>query len=100
MFAISGGNNQAAHAGNALADPLTVTVTDQYNNPINGITVTWAASRGTLGETSTRTGDNGVNGATQTTYALPPGITGPSTITATATINTTVTTLTFTETGT
>lgn len=65
----SGGDAQSATVGAAFADPLEVTAQDQYDNPIGGLDVTFAAPEsdpsGTFGDedaTSTvaTTGSDGV----------------------------------------
>jgi Fe-S cluster assembly iron-binding protein IscA len=40
--AITGGNNQAATAGTALPQALSVVVADQYSNPVSGVAVTFS----------------------------------------------------------
>jgi adhesin/invasin len=95
-FVLASGNNQVATAGTPLGEPLVVRVTDQYGNPIPGMTVNWYATRGTIGAASNHTD---VNGGAQTTFTLP-GIVGPTTVTASAMINTVTVTVTFTANGT
>jgi len=79
---VNGGNNQAAPAGTALPQSLTVLVTDQYGNPVSGASVTFddGGAGGTFGANPVLTGSNGI--ATET-YILPPV---PGTVTITATV--------------
>ena len=92
------GDAQSAAAGTAVANPLTVTVTDAENNPVVGHSVTFAvtAGGGSLGTTTATTDASGVAtstwtlgttaGATQTVTATASGLTGsPVTFNATAT---------------
>ena len=57
IFAVAG-NNQTALAGTAVATPPAVRVTDQYLNPVSGVSVTFVAQNG-----------GSVTGAVQTTDA-------------------------------
>lgn len=91
----AGGQGQVALRGSALADPLAVLVTDQYNNPVSTILVTWVSSAGTLGTLSARTGNDG---RVSTPYTLP-ATAGIQTITASATLNGVSNTVTFTATA-
>lgn len=88
----SGGNNQTEPRGSALADPLTVMVTDQYGNPVSGVTITWTTTSGVLSVTSSRTS---AGGTAQVLLTLP-GVAGTSTVTASAQIGGTLKTATFT----
>ncbi|MGA8297840.1 MAG: Ig-like domain-containing protein, partial [Terriglobales bacterium] len=74
--------NQTAPAGTTLPDPLTVTVTDQYGNPVSGASVTF--NDGGAGGTflGANPGTTGSNGTFNQTYMLPP-VAGMVTITAT-----------------
>lgn len=45
-IALSAGNAQTAVVGTALANPIAVVVSDQYDNPVAGATVNWAAGAG------------------------------------------------------
>lgn len=44
--AVNGGNTQSGAPAQALATPLSVIVRDASNNPLAGVTVTWAATSG------------------------------------------------------
>ena len=91
-----GGQGQQAPRGGPLEEQLVVAVTDQYNNPVPSILVTFQPSAGIVGTPSGRTG---VNGRVGTPYTFPatPGV---QTITASITLNGIITTVTFTVTGT
>jgi hypothetical protein len=77
---ITSGNNQTIGVG-AAANPLTVTVLDQDDDPMAGVSVTWAvtAGDGTLTSATSTTNASGV--ATMTFTAGQTA--GPATITAT-----------------
>jgi hypothetical protein len=45
-IALSAGNNQASQAGTQFAQPLVVTLTDQYSNPVPGVSVTFSDNGG------------------------------------------------------
>jgi adhesin/invasin len=61
QIAIVSGNSQAAPADSSLGTPLTVKVTDQFGNPVSGVTVNWSSDDGgVLANTTTTTDANGV----------------------------------------
>jgi hypothetical protein len=61
------GDNQSAPVGTELPDSLVVAVTDGFDNPVSGVTVTWEAQGGgTVSGGSTVTGDNGQTFVTRT----------------------------------
>jgi hypothetical protein len=82
-LAVYAGNNQSAIAGSAVATPPSVVIRDANNNPLSGVSVTFAVS----------SGGGSVTGATQVTnsegIAAVGGWTlgttaGPNSLTATA----------------
>jgi hypothetical protein len=92
---IASGDGQNGVAGQPLASPLTVLVTDASGEPVSGVTVQWAAQGGgSVSAASSTTGSNGrasvqrVLGpdlGQQTTIATAPGLEGsPVTFIATA----------------
>jgi protocatechuate 3,4-dioxygenase beta subunit len=88
------GDSQTVAAGTPAPAPLVVQVTDQYGNPVPGVTVTWATSgAGVLGSASTQTD---ATGSAQNTFTLDPAA-GAQTVTVSVTG---LASLTFTETGT
>jgi adhesin/invasin len=66
-LAIVSGNNQSGQPGTALPKKLVVSVTDQYENPISGVTVTFTDNGGG-GTFSTTTPVTGGNGQASVTY--------------------------------
>jgi len=61
QLAIVSGNAQAAPADSTLGSPLTVRVTDQYGNPVAGVTVNWSSDDGgILANTTTVTDADGL----------------------------------------
>lgn len=96
-IAIQSGDNQSAAAGQALANPLAVKVTDANNNPVANVSVAWTANGG--GSVSSATSATSAQGIAQvtrtlgttlggyTTTAAVPGLTGsPITFNSTATV--------------
>ncbi|MFL5493852.1 MAG: Ig-like domain-containing protein [Gemmatimonadales bacterium] len=95
LAAVSG-DDQSAPAGAPLSDPLVVSVTDAFGNPIPGVSIAWVADGG--GSVSASTSVTGEDGRTsirrtlgptaglQQTIASAPGLAGsPVTFTHTAT---------------
>jgi len=66
-LSIVSGNNQTGTHGKALAKKLIVSVTDKYNNPISGVSVTFT-DNGAGGTFSTKTPVTGTNGQASVTY--------------------------------
>ena len=69
---ITGGNNQAAEAGQALPDSLTVVARSADNTPVAGVSVTWTVTSG-AGSVSPATSVTNANGVAQTRRTLGPG---------------------------
>lgn len=67
-----GGNAQSANIGTALADSLSVRVTDAQGNPAPGATVSWSVltGGGTVSPTSSSTNSNGMASAEFTLGAV------------------------------
>jgi alpha-tubulin suppressor-like RCC1 family protein len=84
QIALNGGNNQSALVNTAVATPPSVIVRDQFNNPVSGVTVTFAvaAGGGSLTGGSQTTDATGI--ATVGSWTLGPTA-EPNTLTATAT---------------
>ena len=63
------GNNQSGLTGETLMQPFVVEVHDQYDDPMEGVTVTFVVSigRGSLSDTSV---DSDVNGLARSTLTL------------------------------
>jgi protocatechuate 3,4-dioxygenase beta subunit len=80
---ISGGNNQTATAGASLSQALSVVVTDQYGNPVPGVSVTFSdGGAGGAFSSPNPTTTNSLGQASESyTYSHTAG---PVTITATA----------------
>lgn len=62
------GNEQSGPVGSALPQPLVVQVTDQFFNPIAGVTVNWSVTGG--GSVSAASTVTGADGKTQVTRTL------------------------------
>jgi len=101
-LAIVWGNNQTAVVGSALTQPLVVKVTDQYGNPLPGVTVNFSVTAGaaSLSSATATTASDGkaqVNvtlGTTPGAVAISASVSGVSpaqTFTATATVGPAVT---------
>ncbi|MBA3318535.1 MAG: Ig-like domain repeat protein, partial [Gemmatimonadales bacterium] len=80
------GDGQTGVAGETLADPLVVEVTDAFGNPIEGVPITWTpVGGGSVSESSTTSGADGRSSVTrtlgptsgaQTTLATSEGLAG------------------------
>jgi len=94
--AITSGSNQFAPAGTLLPQGLTVLVTDQYSNPVPGISVAFddGGAGGTYSYANPSITSN--SGTVTQFYTLPPS---PKTITITATATGVATPAVFTETA-
>ena len=82
-LALNAGNNQTGTAGNVLAIPIAVKITDNAFNPVAGITVTWSviSGGGSVGNVSTVSNGSGV----ATTTATLGSTVGPNSFRATVT---------------
>jgi len=80
---VSGGNNQTGTAGASLSQALSVVVTDQYGNPVSGVSVTFSDGGAGGSFSSPNPTTTNSSGQASETYTLSP-IAGPVTITATA----------------
>jgi adhesin/invasin len=66
-LAMVSGDGQSAAAGSALADPLVVSVTDAFGNPVSGVEITWAAvGGGSVSASTTLTDEQGRASVTRT----------------------------------
>ena len=74
-IAIQAGNNQRAHVGTAVAVAPAVLVTDQYENPVPNVPVTFAVASGggSLSEANPTTSPNGVATVGSWTLGTAPG---------------------------
>ncbi|HEX8271168.1 MAG TPA: Ig-like domain-containing protein, partial [Longimicrobiaceae bacterium] len=93
-IAKTAGDGQTATAGSAVATAPSVTITDQYGNPVSGVSVTFAAS-----------GNGSVTGSPATTNASGVATVGSWTLATTVGVNTLTATAgalstSFTATGT
>ena len=80
VLAMAGGNSQSAPAGQALANPIRVRVTDDNGDPVADVTVGWsAADGGSVSASSVATDDAG---SASVTWTLGPTA-GSQTATAT-----------------
>jgi hypothetical protein len=100
QIAINAGDNQSAITGTAVATAPSVLITDVHNNPVSGVSVTFAVASGGgsatgLGATTNASGIATIGSWTlgaipgsNTLTATALGLTGsPLTFTATATVN-------------
>src|SRR5205807_574794 len=65
----AGGDGQTGTVGTALPTQLSVRVTDQFNNPVAGVTVTWTPATGSGSVNPTTSTSNG-SGIAATTWTL------------------------------
>jgi adhesin/invasin len=79
---VESGNDQTGTAGEALADPLQVRVSDASGNPVAGVEVTWTAAEGS-GGANPQTSVSSPEGLATTVWTLGPGAV-PQTLEATA----------------
>jgi adhesin/invasin len=69
LLAVASGNGQAGIAGDPLAQPLVVRVTDANLNPVSGVVVTWSAGT-QCGEVSPASSTTDASGLTQASWTL------------------------------
>jgi len=95
LLSVVSGNEQAATVGTMLPNPLVVKLTDEYSNPVPGVTVSFVvtAGSGTLSASSSTTAANGQTqtsvtlgtaAGTVTVRASVAGVSAPVSLTATA----------------
>jgi hypothetical protein len=66
-IAAAGGENQSGQVGSTLPESLVVKVSDNFGNPVEGVTVDWTVDGGgDVSETSTTTGADGQTSVTRT----------------------------------
>lgn len=65
---MAGGDGQVGVVGEPLANPLTVLVTDEAGNPVEGVSVSWDATGG--GSVSSETVETGSDGRASVTRVL------------------------------
>src|SRR5205814_3540645 len=68
QMAVSGGDRQTGTVGQALPTQLSVRVADQFNNPVAGVTISWAATsgNGSLTPTTSTSSTSGIASTTRT----------------------------------
>ena len=93
QLTIVSGNGQAAPADSTLGSPLAVKVTDQYGNPVSGVTVNWSSDDGGVLANSATVTD--ANGLAQDTLTL--GERGTDDVSVAVIVGTLPLTATFTE---
>jgi hypothetical protein len=84
QIAANAGEGQTATAGTAVATPPSVIVKDQFNNPVSGVSVTFAVALGggtVVPTTAISTDVNGIAQVTSWTLGATPGT---NTLTATS----------------
>jgi len=101
QITISAGNGQSATVATAVATAPSVLVRDAFNNPVNGVTVTWLVTGGSgsvvVGSGGSPTNSSGIATVTSWTLGTAAGVNNN---TMTATASGVVTPATFTATGT
>ena len=80
VVVVAGGDGQLAQPSEILADPFVARVRDEFGNPLEGLTVTWAVSTGG-GDLSVVAGLTDENGETGTILTLGTAL-GFNTVTA------------------
>jgi uncharacterized protein (TIGR03437 family) len=85
---VSSGNGQSSNAGQGLANPLVVRVSDSSGvNPISGAAVTWTISPAGQASLNPTTSTSNAQGLTQTSVTLSTSASGPLTVKAALTAN-------------
>jgi plastocyanin len=79
-LADAGGNNQSAEVNSQLASAVQVKASDQFGNGVQGVSVGWAATGGTVSAATVPSNAAGISAVNVTTGSAP----GPIVITATA----------------
>jgi Domain of unknown function (DUF1929)/Bacterial Ig-like domain (group 1)/Kelch motif len=82
QLSMAGGNSQEAPAGQALANPIAVLVTDDNGEAVSGVAVDWSADDG--GSVSASSVETGDDGRASVTWTLGPT---PGSQTATAAVD-------------
>jgi hypothetical protein len=90
-----GGNNQTGPAGTQLPQALVVLVSDQYNNPVSGVSVTFSDGGAGGSFSNSNPVTTATNGTASQFYTLP---TTPGPVTVSATVSG-LSPAVFTETG-
>ena len=82
-MSVNSGNDQSASRSTPVAEPPSVLVTDNFGNPVAGVTVTFAVATGggSVADPVQTTGENGA--AFVGSWTLGPGL-GENTLTATS----------------
>lgn len=93
QLAIVSGDGQAAPADSTLGTPLAVKVTDQFGNPVAGVTVNWSSDDGGVLASTTSVTD--ANGIAQESLTL--GERGTDDVSVTVIVGTVPLTAIFTE---
>jgi alpha-tubulin suppressor-like RCC1 family protein len=83
IVTIVSGNDQVAQPGVLLPDSLVIRVTDQYENPVKDVNVTWTAVGSAGGTVSPTGGKTDLVGRLATAWTLGPGG-GPKEVRASA----------------
>src|SRR5207249_2840526 len=69
QMSVNGGDRQTGTVGQPLPTPLSVRVADQFNNPVAGVTISWAVISG-AGSANPATSPSNASGIASTTWTL------------------------------
>src|SRR5205807_591021 len=69
QMSVNGGDRQTGTVGQPLTTPLSVRVADQFNNPVAGVTISWAVISG-AGSANPATSPSNASGIASTTWTL------------------------------